>query len=160
MMLPLRLVLRGINGLFFMHPLVRTLGNVKIGTFSEIGPFVFLNAGKLGIIIGKFAQINPNVSIIGSVKIDDRVLIAPGVVIASGGHIISRDTSPRFSGSEDRGVLEIGSDCWIGANATIIGVIKIGSGSVIGAGTFVNQDIPPGSIVKQQERNLSIKPIH
>lgn len=35
----------------------------------------------------------------------------------------------------------------IGAKATIIGSIKIGQGSVIGAGSVVVKDVPPYSVV-------------
>lgn len=34
-------------------------------------------------------------------------------------------------------------DVWIGANATILPGVRIGRGAIIGAGTVVNQDVPP-----------------
>jgi acetyltransferase-like isoleucine patch superfamily enzyme len=40
----------------------------------------------------------------------------------------------------------IGSDVWIGANCTIIGGVKIGKCSIIGANSFVNKDIPDYSL--------------
>ena len=44
--------------------------------------------------------------------------------------------------------LEIGNDVWIGANSTILPRVKfIGTGSVIGAGTVVTNDVPPYAIV-------------
>ena len=44
--------------------------------------------------------------------------------------------------------LEIGNDVWIGQNAIISSKCKkIGNGSVIGAGSFVNKDVPPYAIV-------------
>ena len=35
----------------------------------------------------------------------------------------------------------------VGANAVIIGAIKIGDGAVIGAGAVVVKDVPPGAVV-------------
>jgi len=40
--------------------------------------------------------------------------------------------------------IEIGSDVWVGGGAIICPGVKIGSKSVIGAGSVVTRDIPPG----------------
>ena len=46
------------------------------------------------------------------------------------------------------GILNIGSDVWIGANAIITpSCKKIGNGSVIGAGSIVTKDVPDYAIV-------------
>jgi acetyltransferase-like isoleucine patch superfamily enzyme len=45
------------------------------------------------------------------------------------------------------GPVSIGSGCWIGVNATIIGSVSIGTNSIIAAGAIVNKDVPPNSIV-------------
>lgn len=47
----------------------------------------------------------------------------------------------------NQGLAEIGNDVLISANVTILAGIKIGDGAVIGAGAFVNRDIPPYAIV-------------
>jgi maltose O-acetyltransferase len=36
----------------------------------------------------------------------------------------------------------IEDDVWVGANSTILPGVKVGRGSVIGAGSVVNRDIP------------------
>jgi maltose O-acetyltransferase len=41
---------------------------------------------------------------------------------------------------------EIGQDVRIGSNATILPV-KIGDGAIIGAGSVVTKDVPPGATV-------------
>ena len=41
----------------------------------------------------------------------------------------------------------IGNDVWIGEDAIIYGGIKIGDGAIIAAGSVVNKDVPPYSIV-------------
>ena len=43
--------------------------------------------------------------------------------------------------------VEIGNDVWIGTNVIIIGKIKIGDGSVVGAGSVVTKDVDPYSVV-------------
>jgi acetyltransferase-like isoleucine patch superfamily enzyme len=41
----------------------------------------------------------------------------------------------------------IGSDVWIGRNATLLGSITIGHGAIIGAFSVVAKDIPPYAVV-------------
>lgn len=36
---------------------------------------------------------------------------------------------------------------WLGANVTIVPGVKVGEGSVVGAGTVLNKDVPPYSVV-------------
>lgn len=44
-------------------------------------------------------------------------------------------------------VNKIGSDCWIGANVTLIGGVEIGDGAVVLAHAVVTKDVPPYAIV-------------
>ncbi len=48
---------------------------------------------------------------------------------------------------KDSPFLEIGNDVWIGHDVIMIGNIKIGNGSVIGAGTVLTHDVEPYEIV-------------
>ena len=48
--------------------------------------------------------------------------------------------------TQNDGQVVIEDDCWIGSNATILKGVRIGRGSVIGAGAIVSKDIPPYSI--------------
>lgn len=43
-----------------------------------------------------------------------------------------------------KGPVEIGSNVLIGSNTTILPGVRIGDGAVVGAGSLVNRDIPPG----------------
>jgi virginiamycin A acetyltransferase len=45
-----------------------------------------------------------------------------------------------------KGSVIIGHDVWIGTNATILSGVRIGNGSIIGAGSVVTKDIPEFSI--------------
>lgn len=45
-----------------------------------------------------------------------------------------------------RGV-EIGPDCWIGAAVTVPDGVRIGRGSVVGAGSVVLDDVPDRSVI-------------
>lgn len=43
--------------------------------------------------------------------------------------------------------MHIGHDVWIGANAIILGGIRLGQGAVVGAGAVVTKDVEPYAIV-------------
>ncbi|OPZ73935.1 MAG: Galactoside O-acetyltransferase [Firmicutes bacterium ADurb.Bin456] len=45
-----------------------------------------------------------------------------------------------------KGPVEIGAGVLIGSNATILPGVRIGDGAVVGAGSLVNRDIPPGAL--------------
>ena len=75
--------------------------------------------------------------------------IAPNVMIGGMEHSYWEvSTSPCLS---DSGVTDkqtvIGHDVWIGTQSIIKQGIKIGNGAVIGANSFVNDNIPPYAIV-------------
>ncbi len=46
-----------------------------------------------------------------------------------------------------REFVRIEDDCWIAANTVILAGVTIGKGSVIAAGSVVNKDVPPYSVV-------------
>ena len=48
---------------------------------------------------------------------------------------------------EEHNQIEIGHDVWFGANSSVIGNVKIGSGAVIAYGAVVTKDVPPYTVV-------------
>ena len=98
------------------------------------------------IFIHGLAVINYNCVILDTspVNLGENIFIAPGVCIACAGHSI--DPSQRAEGISTSKPIVIERDVWIGANAVICGGVTIGHGSVIGAGSVVNKDIPPMSV--------------
>jgi serine O-acetyltransferase len=91
---------------------------VSIHPSAEIGAGVFLDHGT-GIVIGPFASIGDNVTILQSVTIGrkaDRL-----------------DQAPRIG----RGVL-------LGSGAMVIGPIHVGDLAKVGAGALVDRDVPAG----------------
>ena len=92
------------------------------------------------------AVINYNCVILDTspVHIGAGAFIAPGVCLSCAGHAIH--PLQRTEGISTSKPIRLEENVWIGANAVICGGVTIGKGSVIGAGSVVTRDIPPGVV--------------
>jgi acetyltransferase-like isoleucine patch superfamily enzyme len=100
------------------------------------------------VIVENHCKIGKNVSIQSGVYIptysviEDNVFLGPNAVLTNDKYIGFKD--PRKRGLE--GVI-IEEKASIGANSTILPGVRVGRQSVIGSGTVVTRDVPPGSVV-------------
>lgn len=100
----------------------------------------------LGMVFGERVFVNQGCYFLdlGGITIGDRTMIGPGVTLSTAGHPV--ELAERYSGITHAPIV-IEEDVWIGAAATITPGVRIGRGSVIGAGTVVAKDVPPMSVV-------------
>lgn len=120
------------------------LNKNKFPMSAEIGSSTYLRDSN----IGRYTFIGPRCNI-NSADIGNYTCIAPGVQIGGMEHSywwysISPQLSDKYIFGERT---TIGHDVWIAANAIIKQGITIGDGAVVGAGAFVNKDVPPYAIV-------------
>ena len=118
----------------------------EIGDESKIGAFVEIQKGAR---IGRRVKVSSHSFICEGVIIEDEVFIGHGVMFIN-------DRYPRAT--TDGGGLQTEAD-WeciptlvergasIGSNATILCGVTIGERAIVGAGSVVTHDVPPGAIV-------------
>ncbi len=75
------------------------------------------------------------------IRIGDGVMIAPGVTLTTTGHPVHPARRGDFARFSEPVVLE--DQVWIGSNVVVLPGVRIGYGSVIGAGSVVSRDVPP-----------------
>jgi len=112
---------------------------------AYIEPSFYCDYGS-NIFLGERFYANHNCVIldVAEVHIGDRVMFGPNVQIYATTHPL--DPVERATGKEFCAAVTIGDDCWIGGSAVILAGVTIGKGSVIGAGSLVNKDIPEGVV--------------
>lgn len=87
-----------------------------------------------------FANYNCVLIDVAPIEIGDDCLFGPNVSIYTAGHPVHPDT--RKSGYEYGKPVVIGSNVWVGGSVTILPGVRIGSNTVIGAGSVVTSDVP------------------
>lgn len=110
--------------------------NADIGRFTSIAPGVRCITGTHAMR-APFATTCPLFYSLDSSKNPERVTFARRQMICE-----FRAVDPA------RGIdVAIGSDCWIGQEATLIGGVTVGDGAVVLAHAWVTKDVPPYAIV-------------
>jgi acetyltransferase-like isoleucine patch superfamily enzyme len=146
-----------------MGDFVRIAPNVRLGRDVKIYAFVNLYGCEIGdeCKIGTFVEIQKGVHIGQRVKVSSHSFICEGVTIEDEvfiGHgvMFINDKYPRATTEE--GTLRTEAD-WvctptlvkkgvsIGSNATILCGVTIGEYAIVGAGSVVTHDVPPGAII-------------
>ena len=84
-------------------------------------------------------------------NIRKKISIGDHALIASGSRFIDHDhgIAKQFLMREQPGTdsfIEIGVDCWIGANVVVLKGVQIGDGAIIAAGAVLTKTVPPYEI--------------
>jgi serine acetyltransferase len=124
---------------------VRLSGKSSFGFSNRLNDLPELLIGD-GTFIGHACSF----SVASSVRIGRHCLLAGGVrVYDVDGHpydAARRRANEAFPAENSKPVV-IGDDVWIGAQATIVKGVTIGSRSIVGTGAVVTSDVPPDVVV-------------
>jgi acetyltransferase-like isoleucine patch superfamily enzyme len=111
---------------------VQYINDLKIGDYTRIGEGCYFFC-RGGLIIKNNVQISRNVT------------------IYTGNHNFNSNYIP-YDNTHICSPVIIENSVWIGMNANILPGVTIGKGSIIGMGSTITKNIPPGSIVVGNNR--------
>ena len=127
-----------------------TVNNVNIGDRVKIAKRCSIYGGSDNLLeLGANSYVGMNSLINGFAA---KVIIGENVSIAQNVNIMA-DSGPNASSSMQRifslekGPVNIGNDCWIGADSIIMPNVTLGSFCVVAANSFVNKSFPSFSII-------------
>ena len=92
--------------------LVQNVNNLKLGEFTDIGAFTYMNA-KYGISINDYVQIGSHCSLYSISTIDNK-----------------------------KGPIKLGENSKIGSHSTIMPNVSIGANTIVGANSLVLESLP------------------
>lgn len=144
----------GIKGIIIRYILLKSI-NPNIGDNVSIHPGCYIFSLE-NLEIGNNVSIHPMsyIDATGGLKIGNDVSIAHGATILSTSHSFdNKDESIKYQEIIKKKTT-IDSNVWIGSKATILYGVNIGEGSVIGACTFVNKNVPINTIVYNELKTI------
>lgn len=124
--------------------LIRLGGNVVVKSGAHLCPC----NENASIAIGDRTTVGFNTFIYASsrISIGSDCMIAPFVYLVDSNHGIKKKFLMNQQ-SNTCGPITINNDVWIGAHSVVLPGVTIGEGAVVAAGSVVNKDIDPYSIV-------------
>ena len=142
---------------------LRIAPDVKLGVGVKIHGFVNMYGCEVGdqTKIGTFVEIQKGARIGRNCKISSHTFICEGVTIEDNvfvGHNVTFINDPFPRATNEGGALQTEKD-WvcvptlvrkgasIGSSATLLCGITVGERAIVGAGSVVTKDVPPGTIV-------------
>ena len=134
-------VAQGARILPFCH-----LEGVTIGPGAQIGPFArFRPKSEIGAgaKVGNFVEVKNatlepgakanHLSYIGDARVGAKANVGAGTITCNYDGFAKHRT-------------DIGAGAFIGSNTALVAPVTIGEGAVVGAGSTISRDVPPGSL--------------
>ena len=120
-------------------PFARLRPGTVLEESSKIGNFVEVKKSK----INKGAKVN-HLSYVGDSDIGSNVNIGAGVITCNYDGINKSKTT-------------IGNNSFVGSNVSLVAPLKVGSNSLIGAGSVITKDVPNNMLAVERNKQVTIK---
>jgi acetyltransferase-like isoleucine patch superfamily enzyme len=122
---------------------------IRLGNKILVGRNTILSCSNAAIRIGDFVSIGPFCFFASKSRIDigSNVSIGSGTHLLAGTHAVDDPNTPIIQQRRISEGIIVEDEVWIGSGAKILDGISIGRGSIVGAGSVVNKDVPPYSVV-------------
>ena len=127
-----RALLTDLLGAFGEGSTIRAPFHCDYGYRTTVGAGTFVNWGLVALDVGP-------------ITIGDAVQIGPGVQLLTATHPV--EPGPRREGWEGSAPITIEDNVWLGGGVVVLPGVTIGRDSVVGAGSVVTRDVPPGVVV-------------
>jgi bifunctional UDP-N-acetylglucosamine pyrophosphorylase/glucosamine-1-phosphate N-acetyltransferase len=124
---------------------------VEVGPFAHLRPQTVLREGAR---IGNFVEIKKSVigrgtkanhlSYLGDATLGEKVNVGAGTITCN------------YDGHEKHPTL-IGDGVFVGSNTELVAPVKIGHRAVIGAGSTITKEVPPGCLAVSRARQMHYK---
>ncbi|MDM8335520.1 NTP transferase domain-containing protein [Wolbachia pipientis] len=136
-----------------IYPYVFFGPGVKIGSGARVGPFTKCEDTTIGdsAVVGNFVEVKASyigmdtkikhLSYIGNTKVGLESNIGAGTVVCN------------YDGKRKHKT-NIGSNCFVGANSSLIAPLNVHDDSVIAAGSVIVEDVPERSLAIARERQV------
>lgn len=147
-----------VDGTAFVHPSAIVEDGATIGAETKVWHHGHVMAGAVigercsfghacfvagGVVVGDGVRVQNHVSLFDGVVVEDEVFLGPSCVLTN--VRTPRAGVSRKDGGFSRTVLRRG--CSIGANATIVCGVTVGSWALVGAGAVVTRDVGDYALV-------------
>jgi serine O-acetyltransferase len=134
---------------FWVKQLNSLVYHNSLAAGASVSPDIRLGHNSIGIVVNSEVEIGKRVKIWQNVTLSAGRPLRRAPRPGAGAHGESEAGSPASRGPRSRIVIE--DDVKIGANSVLIaprgGVLHVGKGARVGAGTVVTEDVPAGAIV-------------
>jgi bifunctional UDP-N-acetylglucosamine pyrophosphorylase/glucosamine-1-phosphate N-acetyltransferase len=132
------------------------LEGVTIGEGAQIGPFARFRPHSeigAGVKVGNFVEVKNatlepgakanHLAYLGDARVGAKANIGAGTIVCNYDGFAKHRT-------------DIGAGAFIGSNTALVAPLTVGDGAVIGAGSTINRDVPPGSLSIARGRQTDI----
>ena len=125
--------------------------NVRVGPFSRIRPGAFLSKGSR---VGNFVEVKksrvgenskiPHLSYVGDTSIGKNANIGAGTITCN------------YDGKK-KNKTKILDGAFIGSNVALVAPVKIGKGSIVGAGSVITKNVKDKSLALTRANQIEVK---